>query len=284
MRFTSRVPLVLCLSILTVACRGEDDTGATQLAAGQAEETANVVVVTTRDHEFDAPREIVPGWTTFRLVDNGPEPHHMVLARLEDGRTMDDFMAALQAGSLEGIGVAVGGPNAPGPGNEGNATVYLEPGEYVMACFIPSPDGVPHVAKGMVRPLTVRGEPAQAREPTADVEVTFVDYAFSMPEVQSGRRTIRVTTDGSASEAHEVLLARLAPGRTVQDLNDWIHSMEGPPPAEFLGGVTNLEQGRSAYFSADFTPGEYALICPIPSVHDGEAHSSKGMMRQFTVH
>jgi uncharacterized cupredoxin-like copper-binding protein len=281
MRFTSRVPLVLCLSLLAAACRGEE-TGATQLAAVEGD-AANVVVVTTRDHEFDAPREIVPGWTTFRLVDNGPEPHHMVLARLEDGRTMDDFMAALQAGSLEGIGVAVGGPNAPGPGGEANATVYLEPGEYVMACFIPSPDGVPHIAKGMVKPLTVRGEPAQAREPTADVEVTFVDYAFSMPEVQSGRRTIRVTTDGSASEAHEVLLARLAPGRTVQDLNDWIHSMDGPPPAEFLGGVTNLEQGRSAYFSADFTPGEYALICPIPSVHDGEAHSSKGMMRQFTV-
>jgi uncharacterized cupredoxin-like copper-binding protein len=80
-----------------------------------------------------------------------------------------------------------------------------------------------------------------------------------------------------------VVLARLAPGKTAEDLNRWIHNMDGPPPAEFLGGVTALDPGKSNTFTANFTPGEYALICPLPSVKDGEPHSMKGMIQQFTV-
>jgi hypothetical protein len=32
-------------------------------------------------------------------------------------------------------------------------------GTYVFSCFIPSPDGTPHVAKGMGAPFTVVAEP-----------------------------------------------------------------------------------------------------------------------------
>jgi hypothetical protein len=34
-------------------------------------------------------------------------------------------------------------------------TLNLEAGTYVLACFIPSPDGVPHLAKGMLMPIQV---------------------------------------------------------------------------------------------------------------------------------
>ena len=61
-----------------------------------------------------------------------------------------------------------------------------------------------------------------------------------------------------------------------------MHAMEGPPPAEFIGGITALDPGESGLFSADFTPGEYAFLCPLPSP-DGVAHTYKGMIHQFTV-
>jgi hypothetical protein len=283
-----RITLIAVLIPLALAACQRDDAearSATPAADGVAQGAANVVLVTGRDFEYDAPLEIAPGLTTFRFIDEGPEPHHLTLMRLEGGHTMDDFMAALRdRRPLDGIATALGGPNAPGPGGESNATMHMEPGEYVMACFIPSPDGVPHIAKGMVRPLTVRGDAVPAADEEVDVDITFLDYAFNLPEeVRPGRRTIRVTTHESASEPHEVLLVRLAEGRTVEDMNDWIHTFEGPPPGEFLGGITALDPGESATFTADFTPGEYALLCPIPSAHDGEPHTYKGMMRQFTV-
>ena len=58
--------------------------------------------------------------------------------------------------------------------------------------------------------------------------------------------------------------------------------MQGPPPAEFIGGITALDPGESGDFTANFTPGEYAFLCPLPSP-DGEPHTNKGMLHQFRV-
>jgi hypothetical protein len=45
-----------------------------------------------------------------------------------------------------------GGPNPREIGDTSSSTVALEPGNYALLCFVPGPDGIPHVAKGMVRP------------------------------------------------------------------------------------------------------------------------------------
>jgi uncharacterized cupredoxin-like copper-binding protein len=63
----------------------------------------------------------------------------------------------------------------------------------------------------------------------------------------------------------------------------WIEKMEGPPPGKPLGGVSGLEYGMSGYFTADFTPGNYALICFVPDAKDGKPHFTHGMMQQITV-
>ena len=34
-------------------------------------------------------------------------------------------------------------------------TMNLEAGTYVLICFIPNPEGVPHIALGMAREFTV---------------------------------------------------------------------------------------------------------------------------------
>ena len=33
----------------------------------------------------------------------------------------------------------------------------LQPGQYLFLCFVPSADGIPHLAKGMIKPLQVTG-------------------------------------------------------------------------------------------------------------------------------
>lgn len=280
--------LLITFALSLPGCQANDSTPEGAEAASSFIDadaaTANIVEVTGLDFAYDAPMEISPGWTTFRFSSQGAEPHHLTLMRLENGHSLADLMSALQERRpLAGIATALGGPNAPMPGGVSTATMHLEEGEYAMLCFIPSADGSMHLMKGMVRSVSVRG-PAAGSAPAEDARLTFSDYSFDISgDLTAGQRTIMASTHPDATEPHEVLLARLAPGATAQDLDDWIHSMKGPPPAEFLGGVTALDPGKSATFTADLTPGEYAFLCPLPSVKDGEAHSRKGMIHQFTV-
>jgi hypothetical protein len=50
-----------------------------------------------------------------------------------------------------------------------------------------------------------------------------------------------------------------------------------------LGGVSGLDVGASQYFTADFAPGNYALICFLPDAKDGKPHFAHGMIQQITV-
>src|SRR5207253_960257 len=77
--------------------------------------------------------------------------------------------------------VDVGGPNAAAPGHSTDAFITLEPGNYVLACFVPSPgEQAPHLMKGMVKALTVTTSNFPATEPSPDVHVTLSDYKFTV--------------------------------------------------------------------------------------------------------
>lgn len=286
-RSAARLVVPLCISACSQADSAQESATAevaSALAAPEAASAIQVVDVAGMDYAFEAPAAIDAGWTTFRFANRGPEAHHLTLFRLENGHTVAEVIEALrELQPLGGIATAVGGPNAPMPGAGANATVNLTPGEYVLVCVIPSPDGVPHVMKGMVKPITVRPGGSTAAAPPADLEIALADYAFTVQgPIAAGEQTIRAVNSAGATEPHEIVVARLAPGKTAADVNDWIHSMQGPPPAEFLGGITALDPGHSGAFTIDFTPGEYALLCPLPSA-DGQLHTHKGMMHQFTV-
>lgn len=281
-----RAVATLPLLLLASACVGAEP----REAEAEVDPTASagavqVIDVSGFDYGFEAPEVIDAGWTRFRFANRGPEAHHLTLMRLAPGRTASEALAALRDQQpLTGIATAVGGPNAPMPGASADATLDLEPGEYLLVCVVPSPDGTPHFLKGMAKPITVRATDApMAAAPATDLEVTLTDYTFEMGEsIAAGERSIRVVNASSASEPHEIVLVRLPDGATAEQVNEWMHSMEGPPPGEFIGGITALDPGESGAFTADFTPGEYAFLCPLPSP-DGELHTNKGMMHQFRV-
>jgi hypothetical protein len=50
-----------------------------------------------------------------------------------------------------------------------------------------------------------------------------------------------------------------------------------------LGGISGIDVGGSQYFTADFAPGNYALICFLPDAKDGKPHFAHGMIQQITV-
>ena len=62
-----------------------------------------------------------------------------------------------------------GGPAVAAPGQKASTFVPLESGTYAMVCNIPDAKGVPHVQKGMIKPLTVTdSEAASTDAPAAD--------------------------------------------------------------------------------------------------------------------
>lgn len=273
-------PLLLTAAL---ACRPAEKPAA---ASSEAAPVPNVLTVVTAEYRFTLPSSSIPaGLTTVRLVNSGAEFHHVQLIRLVDGKSFADFTAALQAGGpFPAWAVPAGGPNPSAPGlPESSVTLRLEPGPYALVCFIPSADGMPHVAKGMVASLDVVAEGAVAGNPTGDVEMVLTDYAFGLAApMTAGPHDIHVANQ--ASQPHEVVLVRLAEGATGMAFPEWADGgMKGPPPATMIGGVSAIATGQSASFPVDLAPGRYALICFVPDAKDGKPHFVHGMVQEFTI-
>lgn len=266
--------LIPVLAVLASACQGAK---AAQI---------NEVVFTARDNSFSGPDSIPAGWTQLRLVNEGPDFYHIQLVRLDEGKTVDDLVAALQEDPVRPHWASLyGGPNPPVPGQSSQAIVKLDPGQYALIDTVPDKTGTPHVYYGMVQALTVTpAEGAPASEPVADVTMDMLDFNYSLSKpLAAGKQTIRVNNKGD--QPHEVFLARLAPGKSPNDL---LASLAPDAPADAidwqaLGGISVIEPGAHSYFSFDLEPGRYALICFAPDHDSGKPHFMLGMSQEITV-
>lgn len=249
----------------------------------------NVVTVRASDFAYTLPAEIPAGFTTFNLVNDGPNLHHMVVARLDSGKTFEDAKAAFTKPGMPAWVVPVGGPNAPDPSAQSNATLDLQPGDYVVLCLVDIPGGVPHLAKGMISPLKVVAATGPAAPaPTADVAITLADYSFTLSKpLTAGKHTISVTA--APGQPHELELIKFAPGKTMADFGkDMELMMTGKPmPAPLsvsaIGGTGPAGPGITQYFTVDLTPGDYAFLCFVPDAKDGKMHLDHGMVQMFTI-
>jgi hypothetical protein len=283
-----RARLGAALAVVGVLAGCKSDRPTTRATASAQSEKAGpqAVKVTATDFALDGPAKIPAGVTTFHLSNQGKELHQAQLIKLEDGKTLDDLAKAMKTPGPPPSWVKfVGGPNGIAPGQQANATAVLTPGQYAYICFIPSPDGVIHLAKGMVRPfeVTAASFAAPAELPAADLTIKLVDYDFEPSQpLTPGRHTIRVENTGP--QPHELVLLKLAPGKKVEDFGRWAETgMKGPPPAEPVGGVAMLDTGGHGTFDVDLEPGEYGLICFVPDAKDGKLHLVHGMMKTIKV-
>ncbi len=253
--------------------------------AGPRTDDAPVVFV-ANDYGFAGPDRIPAGVTTLQVVNKGQDPHHIQLLKLLQGKTAADFRAAIKAdpGRLPQWIKFVGGPNAVLPGSEAMATMTLAEGEYLLICIIPNKEGVPHMALGMQKPLSVQGpKPTLVSEPKAGLTITQADFSFGISRaVTAGSHTIQVMNHGT--QPHEVVVLKLDPGASAKDFAAAFEpGASGPPPGKPIGGVVGLATGEYAFFTARFEPGRYGLICFFPDPATGQPHFAKGMTSEFTV-
>lgn len=311
-RWRALLGVLVGMSLLAAACGDDDDDGAADGGDARAEEAEDDsggeteaeavsirvldVVATgeegadgTMTHRFGPLEDVTAGPAQFNLVNEGMEPHHVQLHKLNDGVTMDDVGAALATGdpgALLEVGTFAGGTGVVDPGSEStaDALVDVEEGTYVMLCFIEGADGIPHLAKGMVEPFEVGpadGDVAELPEP--DVTVSMVDFAYDANELPSSG--VVEIVNASDAQAHELSLLRLAEDKTAEDAAAFFAGeAAGPPPFSAIGGLQALMPGASQLLvMEDAEPGDYLMICQIPDPADGVPHAAKGMVLPATV-
>lgn len=273
---TSR--MVTLLAVLPLLLGAGACTGATPEPDG-----ANSLAITATDYAFDAPSSMEGGLVEVAFSNAGEEPHFVGFAKAVPGKSFADVRATLAGpppGSAPPAGPPpfepFGGVPAADPGVTGNLVLNLSPGTYALFCSIPSPDGTPHVAKGMIRELVV-SEGRTGELPASNQTVTATDFALaSTGELVPGAQIVKLRNDGR--QLHEINLIELPTGRDVGDVLTWLAKPAGPPPHRSRAGVA-VKPGEEATTELDLEPGRtYALVCVIPDVlGDRAPHATKGM-------
>jgi hypothetical protein len=286
------------------------------LASGCSERRATVEVV-ARGRSFLAPDSIPAGWTTFRFKNESGFVHFAVVERLPEGvgvreqqehvapvfqQGMDLLVAGKTDAAMQKFGelpawfgqvVFQGGPGLTSPGHTSETTIRLEPGRYMLECYVKT-DGVFHsynpdsASFGMVHEFTVTGPVRRAPEPTAAVALTLSSAGgIEMTgDPVAGEQAVAVRfQDQKAYEnfvGHDVHLVRLTDTTDLARLTNWMdwtraEGLQTPAPAEFLGGINEMPAGSIGYLSVRLTPGRYAWIAEVPRADE------KGMLREFAV-
>lgn len=109
-----------------------------------------------KDFGYTGPA-LTAGAHTFRVINDGPQTHEVQLIRLNDGVTVQQYLAALAPGATAPPpGVVLGGPGALSTGLDTYWNVSFAPGHYIFVCFVPDvTDGAPHIMKGMVHEFSI---------------------------------------------------------------------------------------------------------------------------------
>jgi hypothetical protein len=262
------------------------------------------VTIVSTEYAFEMPATVESGLTRVILDNTGAAmDHHAILLRVNDDATLADLEAALTEPSFEpifAVAAAVGGPSA-GPGVSESVIVDLTPGSYIAICAIPDDQGVPHYALGMQATFEVTDSGAAAEAPEVVATVQLMEMMFHGLEettVATGPQVWAVENVGA--QIHELVLLRLAPGVTFDDLMAMMMAppeaspmpemdhaspaaeMAGPPVTS-AGGVAPMGPGFTNYVELDLQAGEHVAICFVPDPETGAPHAALGMVMPFTV-
>jgi hypothetical protein len=140
-------------------------TGATGPTASEPTEepASGAVTYTAVDYGFDGPSELAAGDVEITLENEGTEPHELVLFPVAEGTSVEDVLTYLEENpdSEEIPDFVLAEPVAtfarPGRESRRPLVATLEPGTYMMMCFVTSKenDGLPHAMLGMIREVSV---------------------------------------------------------------------------------------------------------------------------------
>lgn len=278
---------------------------------------SNVLELEVQGLSFVGPDTIKSGWTTIRVVNDGGMTHHALVYRLPEGITTEmldeqvvepmqlSLTAAIEGDTEKAAQILasmpawvgdvtwLGGPGMMSTGVTGEATMYLEPGNYIVECYVKT-NGVQHNYNpdpgefGMVFPLTVLAEDGGMAEPDANVTLTISNtgYEISDGEFLPGENSVRVRFEEQRLYndfvGHDAHVFRIDDDTDVDAAARWpdffpVDGQQTPAPAQFVGGIHDMPQGATGYFRLNLEPGDYGITAEIPNAKES------GFFERFSV-
>ena len=273
------------------ACAGTAQAGNPQHPAAGYQ--ANKLAITTKGMGYTIKGSPRPGNIDITFDNPDSAAHEAQIVKLKDGKTIQDVLRDMQQGGEEAAaGDIAGNPEEMNYGTP--ALLYggeraevvsdrMEPGTYGVVCFLPGPDGMPHVAMGMAAQFTVRGKETD-RTPKSDGTVELGDHGITVPD-GFGSGTYKVTNTGTTP--HSFSVARL--DGSLDDLFGYIGGQfaQNKPidggPGSLVGGVATLNPGQSAYLVVDLEPGHYGYVSTVQGQDPSDTDYARGLHGVFTI-
>jgi hypothetical protein len=272
------------------------------------------VEVISSGMNFEMIDEINSGWTTFRYSNKSNETHFFILEKLPDSigieQYQQEFLAPfkrayeffilgdIETGNKQFEALPAwsskmeicGGVALTSPQKISETTLFLEPGTYIMECYVRMPNGMPHIFYGMLKEFTVSNQNNGNEEPSADKEISISSengIAF-IDKLTEGEYTFSVEfKDQKIYEhmlGHDINLVKIDNEKLIDSLNNWVNLSDysafktpAPDGLTFLGGVEDLFGNKKGYFNVTLQKGQYVLISEIPNALERE------MLKRFEV-
>ena len=110
------------------------------------------------DFAFTLNGPLRAGARTVHLVNDGRQAHEVVLIRLAEGASAQDFIERYRPGGLpNSAGRETGGVTGIDPGRQAYMHLQLRSGRYGLLCFLADPvTGAPHFSRGMFMDIEVK--------------------------------------------------------------------------------------------------------------------------------
>src|SRR2546422_1193405 len=153
-----------------------------------AADTLPLLRVLASDYAYQAPAVFPAGNVRVRLVNVGQHPHHLVLSRMDDTLSLQQFFRDVLSPQPRGGYRDVGGPNMVAPGDSAEVWLTLTPGHYALSCWVFSRSGQPHIAKGMFGEVLLQpGRTSSAQMPPGAWQIAAREYRLDAPDtVEAG--------------------------------------------------------------------------------------------------
>lgn len=296
-------PITICLLFFTLlSCKTKEKEIRTPekspLELGQ-------VNVNTKSMEFFVSDTLYSGWNTFIYNNESQEVHFIMMDLYPEGITIgntksellppfDDGMRYIMENQMDSAMTAfgkipewyqkvkfLGGTGLVSPKYTVKSTVYLEPGRYMMECYVKMFNGTWHTSHGMLKEIIVKNEVSELTPPTttAQIDISSTDGILLKDSLSSGRQVFQTNfIDQKVYEnfvGHDVNLVKYDATASLDSLVLWMNWMNprglrtpAPVGFTFLGGMNNLPAESKGFFEADLTPGNYVLISEVPEADE----------------
>lgn len=274
----------------------------------------NVINILTEGMDFQMADTIPSGWNTFKYKNASTQTHFFLIDKYPEAITLDSVKARVLPSFDKGMklinegnaeaGFAefgnlpawfmelknLGGSGLISPGLVAETTVKLDPGYYIIECYVKMSNGVWHTSMGMTKEIIVSETNSGNEEPKADIEIAIssTDGIIFNDSINKGNHRFSVFyKDQIAHEnfiGHDINLAKIDDKADLDEINSWMDWSNpkgliepAPKGITFLGGVNNMSAGDTGYFTVNLNPGRYILISEVPNP------VSKNMLKTFTV-